>query len=140
LRDQLCARGWEQKCESGSELVLSPEKAHAIVVASGDENTGSLTDTPNMKCPKGTRMDEAANRNEMQMNFLALEATTADVIDGFEIRAWIDELRFFLRKQAIALAFGQGFTESGREVIPAPVHAFGVTALAGPANVSQAVD
>jgi hypothetical protein len=72
LRDQLCAYGWEQKCEGGSELVVSPDKAHAIVVASGDVNTGSLTDTPKTKCPKGTRMDEAASRNEMQMSFFDL--------------------------------------------------------------------
>lgn len=77
LRDQLCGMGWEQKCIGGSELVISPDKAHGIVVASGDENTGSLTETPKTKCPKGTRMDEAANRNELQMTFFDLLGDSA---------------------------------------------------------------
>jgi hypothetical protein len=92
LRDQLCTMGWQPKCVGGSELVISPDEAHAIVVASGDENTGSLTDTPKTKCPKGTRMDEAAARNEMQITFfdlLGVEDVPLEISDEPAYLTWV---------------------------------------------------
>jgi hypothetical protein len=73
LRDQLCPKGWKGKCDRGSEKVISPDKQHAIVVSSGDENTGNphADVDPKTKCPKGTLMEEAAERNEEQLSLFA---------------------------------------------------------------------
>lgn len=71
LRDQLLLRGWTAKCAGGSELTISPDGQHAVVVASGDENTGSLSLDPKTKCAKGIRMEEAADRNEAQLTLFA---------------------------------------------------------------------
>lgn len=66
LRDQLLPGGWDKKCKGGSELTVSPDRKNAIVVASGDENTAIEGVDPKTKCPKGTRMEEAAVRNVAQ--------------------------------------------------------------------------
>jgi hypothetical protein len=70
LRDQLRADGWKGKCVGGSELTIAPDESHAIVVASGDENTASETATPKTKTKKGRRMKDAAAENWGQMHFL----------------------------------------------------------------------
>ena len=71
LRDQLRVAGWKGKCVGGSELTITPDEAHAIVVASGDENTASETATPKTKTRKGRCMNDAASENRGQMHFLS---------------------------------------------------------------------
>lgn len=65
LRDQLLPDDWRKKCDGGSELTISPSGNHAIVVASGDQNVGSLTATPRTKRKKGRRTRMAAYDNRL---------------------------------------------------------------------------
>jgi hypothetical protein len=70
LRDQLRSLGWQGECVGGSELTITPDRAHAIVVASGDDNTASETASPKTKTRKGTCMKDAAAENKGQTSFL----------------------------------------------------------------------
>lgn len=66
LRDRLLLDGWTKKFFGGSELTITPDGEHAVIVASGDDNTGSESDDPKTRSPKGTRVQEAAAANEAQ--------------------------------------------------------------------------
>jgi hypothetical protein len=66
LRDFLVPE-WRPKCDGGSELTISPTGKHAIVVACGDANVGSLTSAPRTKRKKGRLTRKAARANLMAL-------------------------------------------------------------------------
>jgi hypothetical protein len=68
LRDQLLPVGWTKSDEANYALTISPDYQHALVVASGDENTGSLTFAPKTRSPKGPRTHEVVTRNAVQLH------------------------------------------------------------------------
>lgn len=86
LRDQL-SPDWKKKCDGGSELTISPSGKHALVVASGDENVGSLTHAPRTKRRKGNRTRRAA-----RANVLALQGDFFEITDA-DLKAIIEEKR-----------------------------------------------
>jgi hypothetical protein len=71
LRDLLMPIGWMKSNFGGSELTVSPDLQHAILVAAGDENTGSPLFTPKTRSPKGPRTQIAVVQNAIQTSFLA---------------------------------------------------------------------
>lgn len=79
LRDFL-APEWTPKCDGGSELTISPSGKHAIMVANGDGNVGSLTNAPRTKRKKGrlTRKAARANMQALYQVDLFAEVTAAD--------------------------------------------------------------
>lgn len=79
LRDFL-APEWTSKCDGGSELTISPTGRHAIMVASGDANVGSLTENPRTKRKKGRLTRKAARANSLALHQVDLfaEITRAD--------------------------------------------------------------
>jgi hypothetical protein len=62
LRDLLRPE-WRAKCDGGSELTISPTGNHAIVVACGDGNVGSLTRDPRTRRKKGRQTKKAIQAN-----------------------------------------------------------------------------
>lgn len=120
LRDQLLLRGWTKMCLGGSELVVSPDKLHSIVVSSGDENTGSEINDPQTKWPKGVRIQEATFRNSIQFDMLdqlGLEATpieTKTLKEGAAKFAWILLVNSDNKKLKIELSLPVGELVDGR--------------------------
>jgi hypothetical protein len=85
LRDLLMPAGWMKSNFGGSELTVSPDRQHAIMVAAGDENTGSPVFAATTKSPKGPRTHLAVAQNAVQTNFLAelgYEDPVAEMIIG----------------------------------------------------------
>lgn len=71
LRDQLGSLGWTKLEEKNYPLTVSPDGAHAIVVAAGDECTGSKI-APKTKSPKGPRTFAAVAANAQQISLFDL--------------------------------------------------------------------
>lgn len=63
LRDLLLAEDWTKSDEGGLSVVVSPDGEMAIVVSTGDENTGNPHKSPRTKFPKGPLMQQAIERN-----------------------------------------------------------------------------
>lgn len=74
LRDRVLP-AWSKKCEHGSELAITPDKKHAVLFASGDENTGDKNEKPKTKCPKGIQMVAIAQANRDQLSLFAEDGT-----------------------------------------------------------------
>lgn len=87
LRDQLLPQ-WTKKCDRGSELTISPGGKNAIVVASGDENVGSLTCDPRTRRKKGNSTRRAAN-----VNLLAWQPDLFDLLTDADLSAVIERRR-----------------------------------------------
>jgi hypothetical protein len=68
LRDQLLPLGWIKSDERNYALTISPDGEHAVVVATGDENTGSPVFEATTKSPKGPRTHEVITLNAVQLN------------------------------------------------------------------------
>lgn len=68
LRDQLLPLGWSKSDEGGYALTITPDGQQAVVVASGDEHTGSLYFQPKTRSPKGPRTQEVVAQNAVQLS------------------------------------------------------------------------
>jgi hypothetical protein len=87
LRDQLLPR-WTKVCDRGSELTISPSGKNAIVVASGDENVGSLKRDPRTRRKKGNSTRRAARGN-----LLAWQPDLFDLLTDADLAAVIERQR-----------------------------------------------
>ena len=79
LRDQLLPGGWEKSDAGNYSTVVNPDRSMAIVVATGDDNTGLESKTPKTKFPKGPATAAAVQRN--QLDFLELLGEKSAVVD-----------------------------------------------------------
>jgi hypothetical protein len=64
LRQSLAPKGWKPDESNGFPLVVSPDGAIALTVATGDERTGIATEEPATKYPKGPETTAAVKINE----------------------------------------------------------------------------
>jgi len=63
LRLALRAQGWSIRDERNCPLVISPDKSMAIVVMTGNFDTGKAYGNPTNQADKGAVLDEAVQRN-----------------------------------------------------------------------------
>lgn len=70
LRGLLRPLGWARSNKGGYAITISPDGKHAIVVAAGDENTGSHHSEPKTRSPKGPRTEAVVSANFIQTTFL----------------------------------------------------------------------
>lgn len=63
LRGALAERGWSIRDERNCPLVISPDKSMAIVVMTGNIETGKPYGNPTNQADKGTVLDEAVQHN-----------------------------------------------------------------------------
>jgi len=63
LRLALCEQGWSIRDERNCPLVISPDKSMAIVVMTGNIDTGKPYGNPTNQADKGAVLDEAVQRN-----------------------------------------------------------------------------
>ena len=70
LRMGLTPRGWKRQNRQNLPLVVSPDGAIAITVATGDPNTGIEDATPHTKNPRGRVTLTAIGVNAVQLTFL----------------------------------------------------------------------
>lgn len=68
LREYLVPRGWRRCDENNYSLVVSPDDAHAIAVATGDDGTGRSGFHPSTKSSKGPSTADAIITNQMQLS------------------------------------------------------------------------
>ena len=69
LREQLAPLGWQRNDEGNYSTVTDEHGCVAIAVATGDENTGSVTASPKTKNPKGSATTAAIDANNQQLAF-----------------------------------------------------------------------
>jgi len=67
LREQLLSRGWSKDDAGNYSTVCSADKRVALVVATGDRDTGRELGAPKTKCPKGPATALAIERNFAQL-------------------------------------------------------------------------
>lgn len=63
LRLALCGQDWSIRDERNCPLVISPDRSTAIVVMTGNIDTGKPHGNPTNQADKGTVLDEAIQRN-----------------------------------------------------------------------------
>ncbi len=63
LRDVVCPKGWERLRENNLEITRNPENGVALLVSSGDINTGNKNKTPKTKNPKGEGTKKIVSQN-----------------------------------------------------------------------------
>ena len=114
LRDQMLPRQWTKRCDSGSELTISPDGRHVLVVASGDENTGSFTQLPKTKCPKGIKLEEAATLNELQYDFFIEPTPPRPRPDVSGVFTWVLLIGRTEERLSVELALPVALGEDGR--------------------------
>lgn len=68
LRDALVPKGWARLEEGNWPVTVHPNRRMVIAVATGDENTGSLSATPMTKSPKGPNTVQAIAVNQAQIS------------------------------------------------------------------------
>lgn len=68
LRENLAPLGWLPSDENNYSLVVSPDGAMAIAVATGDENTGDPARQPATNSPKGPLTESAVNINQLNLS------------------------------------------------------------------------
>ena len=68
LREYLLPKEWKRSDQGNYSLVVNPDGAIAIAVATGDEATGRTDTTPTTKSTRGTRTIEAVTVNQLQLN------------------------------------------------------------------------
>lgn len=119
LRDQLLPRGWMKSDEGNYAIVVSPDGQFAVVVASGDENTGSLILPPKTKSPKGPRTYEIVSQNAVQLHLF--EEVSDDEIRAALIAGtasnrltWVLLIGRSDSMLQIELSLPQGIGEDGR--------------------------
>lgn len=71
LRDQLLAEGWSKDDAGNYSRTIHPGGAFAVVVATGNEHTGSLTMIPNTKSAKGPKTRDAVQVNALYLDLFA---------------------------------------------------------------------
>lgn len=69
LREQLLPIGWSRSDERNYSLVVHPDGAHAINIATGDLGTGRPDATPSNRAPKGVSTADAISVNQKQLEF-----------------------------------------------------------------------
>lgn len=67
LREQLLPIGWVRSDEKNYALVIHPDGAMAINVATGDVGTGRVDAVPSNKAPKGVSTADAISVNQQQL-------------------------------------------------------------------------
>jgi hypothetical protein len=67
LREQLLPIGWTRSDEKNYALVVHPDGATAINVATGDVGTGQVDAVPSNKAPKGVSTADAISVNQQQL-------------------------------------------------------------------------
>lgn len=67
LREQLMQEDWTRSDDRNYALVISPDGAMAINVATGDLGTGLPEVNPSNKAPKGTSTADAISVNQIQL-------------------------------------------------------------------------
>lgn len=90
-REILCPQGWQLMRQNNLEMTKNPNDNTAIIVSSGDENTGVRDKIPKTKNPKGsqTKMIVYQNHEPMPL-FPSLDNLEADEKKAIEIGStWI---------------------------------------------------
>jgi hypothetical protein len=67
LREAIMPNGWTRSDDRNYALVISPEGAMAINVATGDMSTGRPQANPSNKAPKGVSTADAISVNQVQL-------------------------------------------------------------------------
>lgn len=89
LRDGLCSLGWESYTKHNLEMVVSPERQMAIIVSSGDKNTGlNGQEAPKTKNQKGNKTREIVASNQIQMYLFSEMEPPQPIYDQEAITTW----------------------------------------------------
>jgi hypothetical protein len=70
LREYLLPLGWERSDENNYSLVINPDGAVAIAVATGDDATGQAGFQPATKSSKGPSTAGAVTSNQLQLDLI----------------------------------------------------------------------
>jgi hypothetical protein len=84
----LIPKGWVPNDAHNYSRIINPDATIAIVVATGDEQTGIASAEPRTKYPKGPETAAAVQANK-QMEFPGLAIAALDKVAGSEIETWI---------------------------------------------------
>ena len=87
LRLALIEEGWSMRNERNCPLVISPDRAMAIVVMTGNSDTGKTFGEPTNQADKGAVLDEAVQRNIQYQLFEA--SALAELRKGGGTQLWV---------------------------------------------------
>jgi hypothetical protein len=79
LREGLLPKGWTRSDEGNLPFTVNPDGTLAIIVSTGDQNTGNKDASPCTKCTKGPRTIDAVESNERQASLFPIHLTPADI-------------------------------------------------------------
>jgi hypothetical protein len=83
LREEYIPLGWVRLNETGQELVVNPDHTLAIVVASGDHQTGRKDGAPpRTTCPKGPQTIAAVAENKQLFLFAEMQPRMSSPSDA----------------------------------------------------------
>lgn len=72
LRTRLIPYGWHAKQIKKQETTTNPDGQRAVIIASGDTNTGRTLKTPSTRSPKGSATKDAIDRNQLRFADMSL--------------------------------------------------------------------
>jgi hypothetical protein len=79
LREGLSPEGWTRSDEGNLPFTVNKENTLAIIVATGDENTGNNSASPCTKSTKGPQTAKAVAENERQASLFPIKMDPNDV-------------------------------------------------------------
>lgn len=87
IRDALIVQGWLMKNHKNCPLIISPDKSVAIVVMTGNIETGNEFGNPTNQADKGAVLDEAIQRNVQYQLFESSELAKLKKGEGTQL--WV---------------------------------------------------
>lgn len=95
LRESLSRDGWKRSDEGNLPFTVNADSTLAILVSTGDQNTGNRDASPCTKCSKGPRTVDAVESNQLSLLPVALTPEEIKAIQNAESRVtWM--LLFYL--------------------------------------------
>jgi hypothetical protein len=88
LRDILKPLGWKAIEENNYSLCVNSERTIAIVIQTGDQDTGLLYGNPTNKASKGNNTEESVKNNQMQQQ-LSLFPASGSVDSPCNYTTWV---------------------------------------------------
>jgi hypothetical protein len=89
LREQLARSGWTRSDEKNYSRTIHPNGQIAIAVATGNEATGSMTESPCTKSAKGPSTVDALEVNRAQACLPGMEPPVPPVDEQDQTTTWI---------------------------------------------------
>jgi hypothetical protein len=89
LREQLAHSGWTRSDEKNYSRTIHPNGQMAIAVATGNEATGSTTDSPCTKSAKGPSTVDALEVNRAQACIPGMEPPVPPFVEQDQTTTWI---------------------------------------------------